>query len=61
MKPNWAVEIIRRVGFCLVGVTIMLWFIIGGLRVADIWVVVSFVATEGNIKVVVLSTELFWN
>ena len=37
----------------------MLWFIIGGLRAADIWVVVSFVAREGNITVVVLSRELF--
>ena len=41
------------------GETIVLWFIIGGLKSADVWVVVLFAATEGNITVVVLSTELF--
>ena len=61
MEPNWAVEIICRVDFGWVGVTIVLWFIIEGLRAADVWVVVSFVAMEGNITAVVLSTELFWN
>ena len=54
-------EIINRVVFCWMGETIVLWFIIGGLKSADVWVVVLFVATEGNITVVVLSTELFWN
>ena len=43
------------------GITIVLWFIIGGLRSADVCVFVLCVATEGNITVVVVSTELFWN
>ena len=38
------------------GVTIVLWSIAGGLRGADVLVVGSFAATEGNITVVVLFT-----
>ena len=61
MKPNRSVGVISLVGFVCSEVTIVIWVIIGGIMSSDVWLVFVFLAKEGKIVMVVLSTVLFCN
>ena len=48
------------VGFVCSEITIVVWVIIGGIMSSDVWLIFVFLAKEGKIVMVVLSTVLFW-